>query len=378
MNLENNFKLIDNKKHPQLIKDGFVFNFDISATKSSKKCEKFYRCSTIDCKSRIIVKNDQIVRNFINHNHDHHRKKIVKNKFLKLIKDCSKIEDSASTVYNKILSSSFFKNKEDLSNIPTFNSVKSTINKHKSSNFPKEPLTIDQLKINADYIVDNYGEHFLQLLDTDCHKLAVFFLDSKLELLASADIVVVDGTFKTAPKLFKQVFTMHVVLQNHCIPIVYALLSNKKRSSYTKVLEVVQSRCDYLGINFKPNKIYSDYEIAIMKSFKNVFGIQVQGCWFHFVQTIYKNISKHGLNKFYKQPNFNKLILMLFNLPLIPPNLVNFYFNVISKELKVISSNVSSFLNYFHSTWISNKARYPINVWSHYKDTFRSNSCLEG
>lgn len=146
------------------------------------------------------------------------------------------------------------------------------------------------------------------------------------------------------------------------------------------MLQIISSRCDILGLEFKPKKVFSDYELSIMNAFRLVFNIQPYGCWFHFTQAIFKNVKKHGLSRFYKTPRFARLVRMLFNLPLIPANLIKSYFSIISKEIKELNLNgqVSPFLNYIYKTWISDKARYPISVWCHYKDNFRSNCCIEG
>lgn len=377
----NQFQFVDGLKNKQVLKDGYLFTYELSNSRKSTANDKFYKCSTRTCPSRIVLnKEDKIKKEYLNHNHDPHNRKMVKRDFILKAKQFTKVGDTASTVYNKVLDLMDIKDQSKLKFVPTFNLVKSTINKNKSSKFPREPFDLVDLKINGDYIVDRHGEHFLQYIDTETDKMVVYFLDSKIKILAEADIVVVDGTFKSAPKLFKQVFTIHFVIQNHCVPVLFALLSDKTTRSYTKVLNVLKSRCDYLGIEFKPKVVFSDFELAIVNSFRNVYNIRIRGCWFHFVQAIYKKINFYGLSIAYKRdPQFYKLCRMLFNLALIPPSLVKSYFNIISNEMKGIKKfKVNPFLNYFHKTWISETARYPISIWNHYKDEFRSSSCIEG
>ena len=49
-----------------------------------------------------------------------------------------------------------------------------------------------------------------------------------------------DGTFKVAPKSFKQVYTINVIRENRNLPFVYALLPNKKTKTYRILFRVIQ------------------------------------------------------------------------------------------------------------------------------------------
>jgi len=68
--------------------------------------------------------------------------------------------------------------------------------------------------------------------------------------------VFIDGTFKSCPKLFYQLFTVHGVKNNHYVPLVLFLLPNKTSDTYTKAFHLIQN---YLS----PDKIYADFERAI-------------------------------------------------------------------------------------------------------------------
>ncbi|ODM87861.1 hypothetical protein Ocin01_18821 [Orchesella cincta] len=45
-----------------------------------------------------------------------------------------------------------------------------------------------------------------------------------------------DGTFKVAPLLFDQLYTIHVLRFQKVIPMVYALLPNRLETTYVKML----------------------------------------------------------------------------------------------------------------------------------------------
>jgi hypothetical protein len=51
-----------------------------------------------------------------------------------------------------------------------------------------------------------------------------------------------DGTFAVSPKLFKQLYTINVIVGNKTLPMVYALLPNKSEASYSKMLTFLSEK----------------------------------------------------------------------------------------------------------------------------------------
>ena len=51
-----------------------------------------------------------------------------------------------------------------------------------------------------------------------------------------------DGTFKTAPKLFKQLYIVHAKLGDTAISCAYALLTDKTQESYEELLQALVNR----------------------------------------------------------------------------------------------------------------------------------------
>ncbi|RWS18216.1 uncharacterized protein B4U80_00328, partial [Leptotrombidium deliense] len=49
-----------------------------------------------------------------------------------------------------------------------------------------------------------------------------------MEILCNADTIFMDGTFKSAPTIFSQIFTLHCYTNKIMIPAVYCLLPNKQ------------------------------------------------------------------------------------------------------------------------------------------------------
>jgi len=73
----------------------------------------------------------------------------------------------------------------------------------------------------------------------------------------------VDGTFKSCPKLFSQIFTPHGLKNNNYISLVFFLLPNKNIDTYIKAFSHLKSEFLKNNINFSPKIIFADFEKAI-------------------------------------------------------------------------------------------------------------------
>ena len=107
-----------------------------------------------------------------------------------------------------------------------------------------------------------------------------------------------DGTFKTAPSIFFQLYTMHALVSERTIPCVYALLPNKSQATYTMLLQQLMT----INGNLNPVTIMVDFEQAMINSVHQVLpNTQVKGCFYHFSQNVYRKIQEHGLQQRYQE-----------------------------------------------------------------------------
>lgn len=117
-------------------------------------------------------------------------------------------------------------------------------------------------------------------------------------LIAQCSIWNADGTFRTAPKLFGQSYTIHGHNQFSMKPLVFGALENKYEHTYTLFL---QSLVKYAGENnviLAPKSILIDFELSSYNAFKTIFPeAKILFCHFHFAKNIMKHIKK--LRKFF-------------------------------------------------------------------------------
>ncbi|CAF1304862.1 unnamed protein product [Rotaria sordida] len=72
-----------------------------------------------------------------------------------------------------------------------------------------------------------------------------------------------DGTFCTSPPNFNQVFIIQAIHHGTCVPVVYALLPNRKAAIYIHLFHVLFAEANKLNKKFDPSLIMTDFEPAI-------------------------------------------------------------------------------------------------------------------
>ena len=105
---------------------------------------------------------------------------------------------------------------------------------------------------------------------------------------------IADGTFYVSPRIFPQSYTIHLVVENKCVPLVYILSGDKKGDTYEFVLNVIKHYFDQ-HCPVDTGTIFVDFEKAVMNAFSNSLpGWEVSNCLFHLCQSVQKNIQKDG------------------------------------------------------------------------------------
>ena len=127
--------------------------------------------------------------------------------------------------------------------------------------------------------------------------------------------------------------------------------------------------------------ILSDFELAAMNAFHLHFpDATIKGCYFHFTQAIWKNISEKGLKVPYQTSMVIRKWLKQFRaLALVPLNLVPVAWNHLLKIRPIEEfDKISEFLNYFYKTWLTGP--FKPGIWNHFEtvDSPRTNNHVEG
>jgi len=144
-----------------------------------------------------------------------------------------------------------------------------------------------------------------KIIMSDAHVSAIFASDAMLTRLKTKPMqLFFDGYFKT-PKMFQQLLTVYAYDDSldYFGPIFFVLTNSKEEDNYTTIFTELQSEItrieeeSKLNLHFEASYYLSDFETPLLNAIATKFkGIQ-KGCFFHWIQALWRASSKHGMKK---------------------------------------------------------------------------------
>ncbi|CAF5053425.1 unnamed protein product, partial [Rotaria sp. Silwood1] len=244
-------------------------------------------------------------------------------------------------------------NKTQLAAMPLPSHIESALQKHRRKNVPPLPLSLD-FQIPLLYQRTWSGEQFV-LADVQRKRFC-------------------DGTFKTRPLLFEQVYIIQCLVGEQVLPAVYALTSNRKRKTYEEMIGIILNLAANRQKVLSVQRIISDYEEAWLLAVEKMLPtVSRLGCWFHFTQACYRNIQKLGLSSLYDDDSDIRLMLRKFlALALLPQDQIKTCFKQLCKN---IDPRLQSFIEYFKQQWMIDMGPH---LWCVADSPIRTNNSSEG
>lgn len=219
-------------------------------------------------------------------------------------------------------------------------------------------------------------------------RIIIFTTRKNLDLMVNTQHWFADGTFKSTPPLFQQLYTIHGIKYNAVVPTVYILMSNRTERTYLTAfnqLKVLEPRLN-------PLSIMTDFELAAINAFKIVFpAVNQRGCFFHFKQYIFRRVQALGLAEQYMNDGtFAHQIKMLGSLAFVPEaEVLDAFEQLGNTEFYRDNEEAIPLLDYFEETWIGMVRRgrrrppkFSISLWNCYEgvreDLPKTNNSVEG
>ena len=217
------------------------------------------------------------------------------------------------------------------------------------------------------------------------NRFLVFSTTDNLGLLSRHNDWFADGTFKTVPLLFHQLYSLCVRIDGAIIPAVYALLPNRTQAMYEALLQVLKDN----NADLNPATIMTDFEEGAINAFRSKLpGIECTGCFFHLCQNIFRRIQEDGLQVRYSQdPQFALVLRMLPALAFAPVGDVIDYFEALEE---IFPEEAEEVVSYFEKNYVGGlrpngqrrTPRFPIALWNVNERTLsgqeRTNNAQEG
>ena len=214
------------------------------------------------------------------------------------------------------------------------------------------PLALQKTHDGVQFLLHDSGPQ-------DKNWVIVFATLPGLDSLSLSDDWFCDGTFSTAPNVFYQIYTIHASVEGCLIPIVYALLPDKKESIYCRLLSILKVD--------SPKRVTFDFEVAVRNSI--IATHQIQFCFFYMSQSVWRHVqSSSNTHNYNSDLNFCEPIRMLLAKAFLPVEDVPTAFEL----LKGMASEESQpIFNYFEDAYIGRltsqgrqKPRLDMERWS--------------
>lgn len=143
--------------------------------------------------------------------------------------------------------------------MPSGSSIKNTLRRIRKRNdcVPTDPKSLFDLDIPEQFRKTKDGAQFL-LHDSgpSNNRIIIFSTRDNLDIMDNYSDWFADGTLKTSPLIFSQVYTIHVLIkENIIIPTIYALLPNKTEETYIRLLTTLKE----IKPNLNPKSIMTDF-----------------------------------------------------------------------------------------------------------------------
>lgn len=183
-------------------------------------------------------------------------------------------------------------------------------------------------------------------------RILLFCSDLQIQKMARSEYLYMDGTFKSCPGQFTQIYIIHGGYKGENFPLAFALTSKRNAETYKKIFRTLKLKAleaDAAGLN--PSKIITDYEAAIEVAIESEFPYALHfGCFFHYTQALMRYIREHGMwNDFKTRPAFRENFLLKCALAILPANKIL----VAAQSIDDVVDCPDDFKNYFNSYWLA-------------------------
>uniref|UniRef100_A0AC34FCD1 MULE transposase domain-containing protein n=1 Tax=Panagrolaimus sp. ES5 TaxID=591445 RepID=A0AC34FCD1_9BILA len=148
---------------------------------------------------------------------------------------------------------------------------------------------IKDIKIEGQHLLDANGNNFLLFDSRKSHPkeppMLIFGSPEGVLRLSEYPDWAMDGTFYVAPKPWKQLYLINVLIDKSSLPAIYVLLTAKSQQTYSLLFQEISA---LLPSEFSPASIIVDNERAAVNALKLAWPkAPVRLCIFHLAQALY-------------------------------------------------------------------------------------------
>ncbi len=203
--------------------------------------------------------------------------------------------------------------------MPTFRSADTVLYRARRRIVPPLPTIQSEVVILPPYTTSLNNGRFFQC-GMNNNDILIFTTQENVNALVNAQVIFMDGTFKTVPQLYKQLFVIHDIVGERLMPRVYALMAHKDVQSYSAVFQWLNQFARQSQLEIRPQTVVSDFESSLHAALlQDLPDSQNHGCYFHFTQAVWRKFQTLGLVPLYNiDEDVRHVVRKLFALALLP------------------------------------------------------------
>ena len=143
-------------------------------------------------------------------------------------------------------------------------------------------------------------EELCRLIDLGDSKIIMAASDNQLRTMQQCRTLFLDGTFKTCPRLFSQIYVVRGETEaQKRYNLGFALMPNRLAETYRSLFRHLKAEVMRVTGNvLSPPFIMTDFEASVYDPIRGEFpASQHKGCWFHYMKALYRKLVNLGYTK---------------------------------------------------------------------------------
>lgn len=300
------------------------------------------------------------------------RRNFAKTTFLKKLDDLKRVSscnfESIPKQYDNMVRDLKNDGYNFVGDIPKFSSVKSDLYNGRNK-------VVGTTKMRFSNATDveipmKYQHIYLCEYEDGDFRIIVFCIRDVTTKMSNFNHFFADGTFRSCPKAFKQLYTIHGYdeINNIITPLFFALLPDKRNNTYKILFSIIKSQIP----TWSPKKITLDFEIAAINAFKDIFpGILFKGCYYHFNHALWKKAKALQIKTRVKKRHVARCI----GIARLPKKYLREGYDYVMAK-RPVGEEINMFNKYFQKQWV-NKDFFAESCCCE-TEKFRTNNNIEG
>ena len=224
----------------RLVLDGYLYvkQKDLANGVVSFECEERRNKASCKAKVKVHMQQSEVVGRLHSHTHAPSQAKIIAEKTVQKVKKRAiETEETPQVILSEACSTI---DEETGATLPPIHHLRRNIRRHRQHLSLSRPLPLNtrELVLTDEQTKTQDGQDFLLFDSGPVEKrILIFGTKKNLEYLSQTSHWSLDGTFKTVPTIFSQLYTIHALINDRSVPLIYALLPDKSQTTYANLME---------------------------------------------------------------------------------------------------------------------------------------------